>query len=154
MAITLQSTAFQQGEAILPRYTCDGDDISPPLSWSGAPENTRSFALICEDPDAPRGTFTHWVLWNLPTDATSLAEDVPNQEILENGVMQGLNDFDGLGYNGPCPPVGHGRHRYFFNLYALDRTLNLKPNATREQLLQAMQGHILAQGELMGTYSR
>lgn len=152
--LILQSTAFQDGEPIPPQYTRDGDDISPPLSWSGVPDNARTLALICEDPDAPRGTFTHWVLWNLPIDATSLAEDVPNKEILENGVMQGLNDFEGLGYNGPCPPLGHGTHRYFFRLYALDRTLNLEPNATKDELLQVMQGHILAQGALMGTYNR
>jgi Raf kinase inhibitor-like YbhB/YbcL family protein len=148
--IQLTSTAFADGQPIPQKYTCDGSDVSPQLAWTGAPPNTKSFALIADDPDAPVGTWVHWVIYNLPPDTTALAEDTPKSDSLPNGAKQGLNDFKNTGYGGPCPPPGKP-HRYFFKLYVLD-TAGLPGGLTKKQLLKAMDGHILAQGQLMGTY--
>jgi len=152
MEIKLTSKAFQEGGMIPRQYTCDGKDISPPLQWDKAPERTRSFALICDDPDAPMGTWVHWVIYNIPADARQLAEGVPPTERLPNGARQGKNDFRKIGYGGPCPP--RGTHRYFFKVYALDVLLDLPSGATKAQLEKAMEGHILARGQLMGKYAR
>jgi hypothetical protein len=153
MGIQLTSTAFAEGKPIPAKYTCDGADVSPPLKWSSVPEGTKSLALISDDPDAPVGTWVHWVIYNIPPDATELAEGVPKSETLTNGATQGMTDFKRVGYGGPCPPQG-GPHRYFFKLYALDTTLSLKRGATKQELLRTMEGHILAEGQLMGTYQR
>ena len=134
------------------KYTCDGMDISPPLTWTSGPEGTKTFALICDDPDAPRGTWVHWVLFNLPADIIELHENVPPERELENGAKQGMNDFRKIGYGGPCPPGG--THRYFFKFYALDTEINLEAGATKSELLKAMEDHILAEGQLMGRYER
>lgn len=152
MDLKVTSQSFSEGGKIPVKYTCDGKDISPPLSWSGGPDNTRSYAIISDDPDAPVGTWVHWVIYNIPADVTSLPEDVPKAEKLENGAVQGRNDFKKYGYGGPCPPGG--THRYFFKVYALDTMIDEGPGLTKKQLLKAMEGHILAQGELMGKYSR
>ena len=150
----LQSTAFTPGGEIPPQYTCDGKkgNISPPLRWDESPPGTRSFALICEDPDAPIGTFVHWVLYDVPPQIRQLPEAVPQQDKLPTVGVQGKNDFLQLGYGGPCPPSG--THRYFFKLYALDKNLGLLPGVTKKQLLDAMKGHILASAELIGRYRR
>lgn len=150
---TLTSPALVAGAAIPRRFTCDADDRSPALAWSGAPAETQSLALIVDDPDAPAGTWTHWLLWNLPARATLLPEDTPKIELLDNGARQGLNDFKRIGYGGPCPPPGKP-HRYFFKLYALGSRLDLKPGATKAALEAALQPHILAQTQLMATYGR
>ena len=134
------------------RHTCDGVDVSPPLAWSGVPENAVALALICDDPDAPVGTFVHWVLYGLPPGVTQLPENVPSDEVLASGAKQGMTDFRRIGYGGPCPPSG--THRYYFKLYALDRKVDLSPGATKKQLLNAMEGHILAEAQLMGRYKR
>jgi len=151
MAISVTSTAFKEGEMIPAIYTCDGKNISPPLAWSGVPQNAKSLAVICDDPDAPRGTWTHWVLYNLPATVHSLPEGVPTTETLENGAKQGKNSGNETGYSGPCPPSG--THRYYFNIYALDVKVKLPNGATKDQLLQ-MDGHFLGQGVLMGVYAR
>jgi Raf kinase inhibitor-like YbhB/YbcL family protein len=151
--IPLTSSAFREGESIPQKYTADGPDLSPPLQWGEPPAGTRSWALICEDPDAPRGLWVHWVLFNLPADTRRLDEGVPPQGTLSTGARQGKNDFGKLGYGGPAPPPGKP-HRYYFKLYALDTLLDLPAGATRAQLLQAMKGHILAEGQLMGRYGR
>ncbi len=148
----LTSPAFEEGGKIPPQYTCDGKDISPPLQWSEVPAGTKSFALICDDPDAPMGTWVHWVIFNIPDSVRQLPEAVPTTEHLKDGSMQGTNDFKRSGYGGPCPPGG--THRYYFKLYALDTVLNLKAGATKAQLLEAMKGHILAEAQLMGKYGR
>ena len=152
MALVITSSAFSEGEAIPNRYTCDGPDVSPDLVWSGVPEGAASLALICDDPDAPMGTWVHWVLFNIPADADGLPAEIPADAALESGARHGTNDFRRLGYGGPCPPGG--THRYFFKLYALDTMLELDSGITKAQLLEAMEGHILAAGQLMGTYSR
>lgn len=152
--ILITSDAFQEGEAIPIKHTCDGDDLSPALRWSDIPPNTKSFALICEDPDAPSGTFTHWILYNLPPTATELPEGVSAEERLANGAIQGRIDFKRIGYGGPCPPPKDSAHRYFFRFYALDTELQLRAGARREDIVLAMEGHILAKGHLMGTYQR
>jgi Raf kinase inhibitor-like YbhB/YbcL family protein len=152
MEIEITSSAFEEGGMIPAKYTCDGSDVSPPLQWDAVPEGTKSIALICDDPDAPMGTWVHWVLFNLPADTRELAEDIPADEILPNGAKQGLSDFGRIGYGGPCPPGG--THRYFFKIYALDTELDLRASADKPQLLDAMEGHVLAQGQLMGTYTR
>jgi Raf kinase inhibitor-like YbhB/YbcL family protein len=154
MALQVSSAVFDAGGTIPEKYTCDGDDVSPPLAWGGVPGGTQSFALIVDDPDAPSGIFTHWVLFNLPAQATGLPEGVPAQATLDDGARQGTNSFRKPGYGGPCPPRGHGTHRYFFKLYALDAMLDLDAGATKEDLTGAMQGHVLAEGELMGRYAR
>jgi Raf kinase inhibitor-like YbhB/YbcL family protein len=152
-AMQLISTAFSEGTPIPAQYTCDGKNASPPLKWSGVPSGVKSFALIADDPDAPVGTWVHWVLYDLPPDASELAQDLPKGPQIPNGAKQGLNDFKQLGYGGPCPPPGKP-HRYFFKLYALDTQLALKPGATKKEVERAMEKHILAQGQLMGTYKR
>jgi len=153
MEISLSSTAFKDGEEIPARYTCDGQDISPPLEWGEPPSGTRAFALIMDDLDAPRGGFTHWLIFNIASDSRQLVEAIPAQDQLPDGALQGKNDFGGTGYGGPCPPTG-SHHRYQFTLYALDHPLDLKAGTSKEQLLSAMQGHVLAQGQLTGTYQR
>lgn len=153
MAMTLTSPAFQEGGEIPRKYTCDGADVSVPLRWKDPPSATKSFALISDDPDAPVGTWVHWVLYNLPPETRELDEGIPASETLGNGARQGRNDFRNVGYGGPCPPRGPA-HRYFFKLYALDDQINLKPGAAKQQLLNAMKGHILAEAQLMGRYKR
>lgn len=148
---TLSSAAFLEGEPIPTEYSCDGDDTSPALVWSGAPENTGSFVLIMDDPDAPVGTWVHWVLINLPGDANSLPENLPADAVFTDGSQQGTNSWGNIGYGGPCPPSGN--HRYFFRLYALENSLELVEGATKEDVITAMEGHILLETELMGTYS-
>jgi Raf kinase inhibitor-like YbhB/YbcL family protein len=155
--LRVQSSAFAEGGEIPKPFTCDGKYISPPLAWSGVPEATRSLALICEDPDAPGGTFTHWVLFGLSPGAKELPEGVPAESRVKVGSgeesgAQGKNDFGNLGYGGPCPPKG--RHRYIFRLYSLDMVPNLEPGASRAQLLEAIKGHVTAEGRLTGTYTR
>jgi len=152
MAITVSSSAFSEGGAIPARYTADGEDVSPPLAWSSVPAGAKSLALVCDDPDAPAGTWVHWVLYDLPARVADLPEAIPPDETLANGARQGRNDFRKIGYGGPAPPSGV--HRYFFKLYALDASLDLAPAATKDQLLQAMKGHVLAEGQLMGTCQR
>jgi len=149
----LISEAFKEGAAIPGKYTCDGRNVSPPLKWSGVPANAKGLALIADDPDAPVGTWVHWVLFDLPAGVSQLPEDVAKSQHLPAGGKQGLNDFKHLGYGGPCPPAGKP-HRYFFKLYALDATLDLKPAATKAEVEQAMANHIVAQAQLMGTYKR
>lgn len=153
MTLAPSSPAFPEGGKIPARYTCDGQDVSPALTWDEPPVGTQSLALIVDDPDAPVGVWTHWVLFNLPSDSRELPEAVPSQEQLPSGALQGRNDFGNIGYGGPCPPPG-GPHRYRFTLYALDQSLDLKTGASKKQVLDAMQGHILAQGQLTGTYER
>jgi hypothetical protein len=135
------------------KFTCDGEEISPQLAWSAPPAGTASFALLVTDPDAPRGVFTHWVLYNLPATTRSLPEGVATRGELSDGSRQGRNGFGGFGYGGPCPPGG-SPHHYIFTLYALDTRLNLPAGATRAQVEEAMQGHTLARGELIGLYRR
>jgi Raf kinase inhibitor-like YbhB/YbcL family protein len=149
----LTSSAFQHEGRIPAKFTCDGENQSPDFSWSDAPAQTKSFALIMHDPDAPRADgFTHWVMYDIPADTGALSPNVPNQERVAGTGIQGKNDTGKIGYMGPCPPSG--THRYFVRLYALDRELTLNPGATREQVEQAIQGHVLDQAELMGTYAR
>lgn len=152
MELKVTSSAFQEGQMIPAKYTADGEDISPPIAWTGVPEGTRSIALINDDPDAPMGTWVHWVVWNIPPEMTSLDEGVPDDAALTNGTRQGKTDFGSIGYGGPAPPSGV--HRYFFKVYALDTMLDLSAGATKADLEKAMKGHILAQGQLMGKYTR
>ncbi|HUT19210.1 MAG TPA: YbhB/YbcL family Raf kinase inhibitor-like protein [Anaerolineae bacterium] len=151
-ALSPTSAAFEDGAAIPAQYTCDGADISPPLEWGDPPPNTGSFALIMDDPDAPIGTWVHWVIYDLPAEARSLAEGVPGEPHLAGGGVQGRNSWPKTGYGGPCPPSG--THRYFFKLYALDVVLGAGPGLTKKELLEEMGEHILAQAQLVGTYSR
>lgn len=151
--LSLSSAAFQDGGIIPVKYTCQGQDISPPLSWSEPPAGTQSLAIIVEDPDAPGGMFTHWVLFNIPPDNRGLNEAASPQARLPGGVREGKNDFGKIGYGGPCPPSGKA-HRYQFNLYALDTTMNLESGASRKQVLDALEGHTLARGQLTGLYQR
>ena len=153
MAFSITSTAFPNGGNIPRKFTCDGADASPELSWTAPPSGTQSFALIADDPDAPVGNWTHWVLYDLPAGTASLPEDVPKSEELPNGARQGRNDFRRIGYGGPCPPPGKP-HRYFFRLYALNSKLNLKPGATKADVEKAIEGHVLVKAELMGKYGR
>src|SRR5262245_6544315 len=153
MSLEITSTAFQEGQPIPKQYTADGRNVSPPLQWSDPPGGTRAFAMVCEDPDAPRGTFTHWVLFNLPAESRELGEGVPAEPTLPKGAAQGNNDFGKPGYGGPSPPPGKP-HRYLFKLTALDTRLDLRPGATKDQLQAAMRGHDLAEGQLTGTYGR
>jgi len=150
--IILKSDSFSDGGMIPAKYTCDGANISPQLSWDNAPKDTKSFVLICEDPDAPMGTFTHWILYDIPADVHELPENLPKDKVLPNGAKQGIADFKKIGYGGPCPPSG--THRYYFKLYSLDTLLNLEPGLKKEDILKAMNGHILAQGQIMGKYTR
>src|SRR5262245_2446336 len=153
MAFELTSPAFKQGGDIPQQHTCDGADRSPPLAWTLPPPRTKAFALVCEDPDAPSGLWVHWVLWGIPAATSKLSEGVKPDPTLPDGSRHGENDFGKLGHNGPCPPRGTP-HRYFWKLYALDTTPDLQPGATRQQLLDAIKGHILAETELMGRYGR
>lgn len=153
MALRIESPAFQAQGKIPQKYTCDGADVSPPLAWSGVTEGTKSLVLISDDPDAPMGTWVHWVLYNLPPEPHELQEGVPKTETIPNGAKQGITDFRRVGYGGPCPPPGPA-HRYFFKLYALDTVLTLPPKASKADVLLAMNGHELAHVELMGTYQR
>jgi hypothetical protein len=149
--IQITSPAFDHGGMIPSKYTCDGEDISPPLEWQTLPTETKSIAIIADDPDAPGKTWVHWLIWNLPPSFKSLDENIePSDELA--GATQGTTDFGRVGYGGPCPPGG--THRYFFKIYALDETLDLEPYATKKDLVEAMQPSILAQGELMGKYAR
>lgn len=150
--MTLTSSAFTEGGKIPAKYTCSGEGISPPLAWSGAPAGTKSFALIVEDPDAPMGTWIHWVVFNIPPDVHALPEAVPAAKRLPDGTAQGVGSGLANRFQGPCPPSG--THRYFFRIYALDTTLALPPTARKPALTDAMKGHILAEGELMGRFSR
>ena len=153
MELSVSSSVFAEGDVIPDSYTCQGRDISPPLVWSQPPAGTQSLALIVDDPDAPVGVFTHWVIFNIPADSGGLPEAVPTQAELPSGALQGKNDFGRTGYAGPCPPPGRP-HRYQFTVYALDSRLDLRAGASKEQLLAAMQGHVLAQGKLSGSYQR
>jgi Raf kinase inhibitor-like YbhB/YbcL family protein len=152
MDIKITSSAFAEGGMIPAKYTCDGADISPPLQWDAVPEGTKTVALISDDPDAPMGTWVHWVLFNLPPDVKELPENVPPDETLSNGATQGTSSFQKIGYGGPCPPSG--THRYFFKLYALDADLDLDSSANKARLIKAMEGHIIGKGQLMGKYKR
>lgn len=149
----LTSTVFTQGATIPSKYTADGADVSPPLSWTGVPAEAKSLALIADDPDAPVGTWVHWVLYDVPPALTGLAEDVPKTQTIPAGGKQGLNDFRRVGYGGPDPPRGK-THRYFFKLYALDQALDLKAGASKRDVERAMAKHVLAEAQLMGTYKR
>ena len=153
MSFTVSSPSFSSGATIPKAYSCQGADISPALEWSGHPPPTGGFALIVDDPDAPAGTWVHWVIWNILASTHQLPENLAKSDRLDNGATQGRNDFGKTGYNGPCPPPGKA-HRYFFRLYALDGKLTLPPGASRQQLDGAMQGHILAQAEYLGTFRR
>ena len=152
MEIQLSSTAFKDGEIIPGKYTCDGANVSPPLSWTGVPANARTLALVCDDPDAPGETWVHWVAYDLPVSTSSLPEGISKDANVAAGGKRGTNDSEELGYDGPCPPSG--THRYYFKIYALDGSTSLNPGATKDQLLKAMEDHILAQGQLMGRYKR
>ena len=152
MILKVESSAFKDGDMIPSKYACEGINVSPPLKWSGGPDGTKSFALIADDPDAPAGTWVHWIVYNIPPSVKNLAEHVPVSEKLKDGTLQGMNDFRKAGYGGPCPPMG--THRYYFKVYALDTMLSLGPGATKKQVADAMRGHILAEGQLMGRYKR
>lgn len=154
----LRSPAFADGDSIPVKYTCDGKDVSPPLKWDNPPSGTRSFALICDDPDAPMGTWVHWVLFNIPANQRSLPEDfaMPRDNIKATKpgkIVEGINDFRQLGYGGPCPPGGPS-HRYYFKLYALDSALPLKTGAEKDDVEEAMKGHVLGEAVLVGKYKR
>ncbi len=152
LTIKVTSTAFKDGGVIPLKYTCDGEDGSPPISWDTLPAVTQSIALISDDPDAPMGNWVHWVVYNLPATFKELKEGIPPAEAIAGGGKQGINDFGRFGYGGPCPPGG--THRYFFKLYALDAVMDISGKVTKNKLESAMKGHVLAQGELMGRYSR
>jgi len=152
MEFKLTSSAFEEGEYIPKKYTGEGQDVSPPLKWANPPEGTESFALIADDPDAPRGTWVHWVLWNIPPDKRELPENVPAEKKVGQ-MRHGTTDFNRVGYGGPMPPKGSD-HRYYFKLYALDTELDLEPGKKKADLLKAMDGHILADTKLMGRYRR
>lgn len=156
MTLTITSEAFENGGHMAAKYTCEGSDISPPLRWSGVPEGTRSLALIVDDPDAPdpaapKMTYVHWLLYNLPSDSSGLPEGA-RTESLPAGTLEGLNDWQRTGYGGPCPPIG--RHRYFHKLYALDTVLDDLGQPTKDQLLKAMEAHVIAQAQIVGTYQK
>jgi hypothetical protein len=153
MPFALTTTAFQPGGDIPRKYTCQGADVSPALAWTDAPAGAQSFALLVDDPDAPVGTWVHWVVYDLPATARGLPEGVPKTPELPGGGRQGANDFGKLGYGGPCPPPGNA-HRYFFKLYALKAPLNLQPGATKKDVVQAMQGQVLGEVQLVGKYKR
>ena len=153
MKLDIKSTAFGEGNSIPKQYTCDGSDISPQLSWSQPPEGTGSMVLICDDPDAPMGTWVHWVLYGLSLDTLEISENIPDDKEVLGGAKHGVNDFHKYGYGGPCPPGG--THRYFFKLYAVDtEVVDLDPGATKDEVLVAIKGHVLAEGQLMGRHSR
>lgn len=153
MTLEIRSTAFQDGEMIPSQYTCDGDDVSPPVTWLSVPEEAKSLALIFEDIDSVEGVWSHWLVFDMPPDVNMLPEAISPSKTLSKGGSQGRNDFDNFGYGGPCPSDGK-THRYVVRLYALDSELGLEPGATREEVLDRMEGHILQQSELMGRYRR
>lgn len=153
MEFRIKSKAFEHKAPIPSKYTGDGPDVSPPLEWENAPDGTKAFVLICDDPDAPVGTWVHWVLYDIPTDTRALAEAMPKDKNVLGSAKQGRNDFRRIGYGGPAPPPGKP-HRYFFRLYATDKETGLEPGATKDQVLKAIEGHVLAKTELMGTYQR
>ncbi len=148
----IRSSEFKEGSSIPSKYTCDNIDVSPPLEWSQVPAGVKTFALICDDPDAPGATWVHWVIFNIPGNLRELRENIPATETLQNGAKQGKNDFGKIGYGGPCPPGG--THRYYFKLYALDRDLDSKPGITKKDLLKSIEGHILDEVHLMGRYRK
>ena len=152
MEIKITSPAFEESGLIPKKYTCDGNNVSPPLRWDSVPDGTESIAIICEDPDAPSGTWVHWILFNLPAECRELAENTPDDETLHDSTRQGINDFGSIGYSGPCPPWGI--HRYFFKIFALDCTLDIVHLVDKDILNLAMGDHILATGQLMGRYQR
>lgn len=152
MSLKITSAAFGEGGLIPRKHTCDGQNVSPPLAWAGVPAAAKTLALIADDPDAPGGTWVHWVVYNLPASTVELPEATPPDAEVEGGGRQGRNDFRRIGYGGPCPPSG--THRYFFKLYALDAVLDLGPGATKAELLKAMQGRILAEAQIIGNYKR
>jgi len=165
--LTLSSPSFRNGQPIPAKHSCEGENASPALNWEGVPAGTKSFALICDDPDAPGGSWVHWVIYDIPANTVSLPENIQKRDAMEAvgsmsgrdnaklpGAKQGVNDFGKVGYGGPCPPRRHGAHHYHFRLYALDAELNLTPRVTRKQLEAAMKGHIIAEGELVGTFVR
>jgi Raf kinase inhibitor-like YbhB/YbcL family protein len=153
MPIEVTSSAFEDGGFIPARYTCEGEDVSPPLEWAHIPDNAKSLALICDDPDAPAGTWVHWVIYDISPSLSGLPEAVPPSEVTPEGAKQGKNDFKRTGYGGPCPPPGRP-HRYFFKLFALDIEPGLPAGASKADLLRVMEGHVLAEGQLMGRYQR
>ena len=150
--LEVKSTAFGNAKSMSDKYTCDDVDVSPPLEWKDAPAVTKSFAIIFETPDAPTGNWVQWLIYDIPAEVTSLPQSVARTGQLDFGARQGKNDFDQLGYAGPCLPAGE--HRFFFRVYALDSLTNLKEGAKKEALVEAMKGHILAEGALMGIYAR
>jgi Raf kinase inhibitor-like YbhB/YbcL family protein len=152
MTITVTSPAFASMQAIPRKYTCDGEDLSPPLSWKNIPNNAKSIVLICDDPDAPAGDWVHWVCYDMPAATDSLPEAVPASDTLACGGKQGTTDFGKTGYGGPCPPGG--THRYFFKVFALDKMLNLPAGKNKKEIVRAIKGHVAAAGELVGTYTR
>jgi Raf kinase inhibitor-like YbhB/YbcL family protein len=152
MNIKITSAAFKDGEPIPEKYTCDGENISPPLKWDSIPACTKSIAIICQDPDAPGGTWTHWILFNLPPECRELAENLPDDETLPDDSRQGINDFGSIGYGGPCPPWG--THRYHFKIFALDLLLDIVHLVDKDVLMAAMKGHILAEGQIVGKYTK
>jgi hypothetical protein len=152
MEIKVISAVFKDGEMIPKKHTCDGEEVSPPISWSGVPKSTESIALISDDPDAPGRVWVHWVIFNIPPVSSGLPEGVPAQEILPDGSRQGINDSHQIGYGSPCPPSG--THRYYFKIYALDSMMDIKSGATKNDLLKAMKDHVLAEGQIMGRYKR
>lgn len=157
MAFSIKTGAFNEGGEIPKLYTGEGKDLSPPLEWSGAPEGTKQLAIICDDPDAPTPEpWVHWVIYRIPTDTTKLVEGIPTKETLElpPGTLQGKNSWDKIGYGGPMPPPGHGWHRYYFTLYALNAELDLKPGLTKQELLNAIGGHVIEKTQVMGKYQR
>ncbi len=151
--ISVLAEGFNEGDTIPDEFTCNGKNISPSISWKGIPAGTESITLIMDDPDAPRGTFVHWVIYNMPARTRDLPKGMPNNKTLADGSMQGMTDFGRPGYGGPCPPPGKP-HRYFFKVYALDMKINLPAGASKSQVESAMKGHILAEGVLMGKYQR
>ena len=153
MALSIEIPGFKSGDVIPKKYTCDGEGVSPPLKWSDAPPGTKSFVLICDDPDALMMTWIHWVVYGIPATMTELREGLPMGKVLDGGIMQGINSWRKTGYGAPCPP-GRSRHRYFFRLFALDTELTVKPGESRHDVEKAMRGHILGQAEAIGVYSR
>lgn len=152
MTLEITSSSFEQGQNIPQKHTCIGNDVSPQIAWNGAPEGVESYAIIADDPDAPMGTWVHWVVYNIPADVNELQENFPKDEKLDNGIMQGMSDFGKTEYGGPCPPGG--THRYYFKVYAIDKKLDAEPGLSKKKLLKAMEGHILAEGQLMGKFSK
>lgn len=153
MDFQISSTAFSAGSTIPQKFTCDGEDVSPVLAWNGAPPNTKAFALIVDDPDAPAGTWNHWLVWNIPASMHEFVEGASKSDAIGEHAHEGTNDFRKSGYNGPCPPPGKP-HRYYFKLFAIDTPLSLQAGATRDELDSAMKSHVIAQAELMGRYGR